>query len=418
MTATIYPGRVAQLDPAGPLVLVPQLGQGVLWGPLSDMSSPPVQEGDQVAVANMGAARDQLVILGRLTGRVPELDEIPGLAQKLDAYDTRLEAVELDNETDGMVLTDHGNRLQLVESTNGQQNTRLTNVEGTANGAASSAAAASGAAAAASTAVDTLRADTAGKATTKGDLLIATGAGVFARQPVVNTGWMLSGDPASPTGWAQRDVLGLPRNLTGAAAPTRFVGGTAGGVPTTGTFAAGDFIVTTTGDLFVCTVAGTPGTWKRIVGDGPRGVLARSRRNTTTLGMNNTASTKISEVSAAVLPGRSIEVRTRCGLYVDGQGNGIVDYHVRYTTNGTPTTATSALLEHVGVFCPPGGYVMPATSEETYVPTAAFTLTIGIYARVAVGTTGGIYSSLTDEWRPRIVIEDKGVDPGITGTQF
>lgn len=49
--------------------------------------------------------------------------------------------------------------------------------------------------------------------------------------------------------------------LTGAVGATRFVGGTAAVAPTTGTFAAGDFVVTLTGSVFVCTVAGSPGTW-------------------------------------------------------------------------------------------------------------------------------------------------------------
>lgn len=49
--------------------------------------------------------------------------------------------------------------------------------------------------------------------------------------------------------------------LTGAVTPARFVGGTADLAPTTGTFAVNDFVTTTTGRVWVCTVAGTPGTW-------------------------------------------------------------------------------------------------------------------------------------------------------------
>lgn len=49
--------------------------------------------------------------------------------------------------------------------------------------------------------------------------------------------------------------------LPGAAAPTRYVGGTASGAPASGTFLQGDFVITQTGHVFVCTVFGTPGTW-------------------------------------------------------------------------------------------------------------------------------------------------------------
>ena len=61
------------------------------------------------------------------------------------------------------------------------------------------------------------------------------------------------GMPADPTGKA----LGL----TGATAATRYVGATASGAPATGTFAVGDFVIDQTGVVWVCTVAGTPGTW-------------------------------------------------------------------------------------------------------------------------------------------------------------
>jgi len=49
--------------------------------------------------------------------------------------------------------------------------------------------------------------------------------------------------------------------LTGAAAVTRFVGATASGAPTSGTFAIGDWIVDQSGTIWICTVAGTQGTW-------------------------------------------------------------------------------------------------------------------------------------------------------------
>lgn len=49
--------------------------------------------------------------------------------------------------------------------------------------------------------------------------------------------------------------------LTGAVTQTRWVGGTTGGAPATGTFAVGDVAVLTTGQILVCVTAGTSGTW-------------------------------------------------------------------------------------------------------------------------------------------------------------
>ena len=54
--------------------------------------------------------------------------------------------------------------------------------------------------------------------------------------------------------------------LTGATAATRFVGGTSSGAPASGTFAAGDFSIDQSGKVWVCTAAGSPGTWASAAG--------------------------------------------------------------------------------------------------------------------------------------------------------
>lgn len=49
--------------------------------------------------------------------------------------------------------------------------------------------------------------------------------------------------------------------LTGAVTSTRWVGGTATGAPTTGTFVQSDWVTTGDGRMFICIAGGTPGTW-------------------------------------------------------------------------------------------------------------------------------------------------------------
>jgi hypothetical protein len=49
--------------------------------------------------------------------------------------------------------------------------------------------------------------------------------------------------------------------VTGATAVSRYAGATASGAPASGTFALGDFVIDQTGAIWVCVVAGTPGTW-------------------------------------------------------------------------------------------------------------------------------------------------------------
>jgi hypothetical protein len=52
-----------------------------------------------------------------------------------------------------------------------------------------------------------------------------------------------------------------PTGLTGATAVSRYAGATARGAPASGTFAVGDFIIDQTGSIWICTTAGSPGTW-------------------------------------------------------------------------------------------------------------------------------------------------------------
>lgn len=72
----------------------------------------------------------------------------------------------------------------------------------------------------------------------------------------------MSLSPANSSG------CGYPLALAGATAATRYVGGTASGAPASGTFAVGDFVIDQTGKVYVCTVAGSPGTWSAVSGGG------------------------------------------------------------------------------------------------------------------------------------------------------
>lgn len=62
-----------------------------------------------------------------------------------------------------------------------------------------------------------------------------------------------------------RGTAVTPTGLTGATSASRHVGATTSGAPVSGTFAVGDFVVDQTSAVFVCTVAGTPGTWVQVV---------------------------------------------------------------------------------------------------------------------------------------------------------
>lgn len=57
-----------------------------------------------------------------------------------------------------------------------------------------------------------------------------------------------------------------PCNLPGTGAPTRWAGATAGGHPVSGAFVTGDWVIDTTGAIWICTAPGAPGTWARVGG--------------------------------------------------------------------------------------------------------------------------------------------------------
>ena len=63
------------------------------------------------------------------------------------------------------------------------------------------------------------------------------------------------------TGNIKLGAAGAPLGLTGATAATRYVGATSSGAPVSGTFAVGDYIVTSNGHVWICVTAGSPGTW-------------------------------------------------------------------------------------------------------------------------------------------------------------
>lgn len=69
-----------------------------------------------------------------------------------------------------------------------------------------------------------------------------------------------------PVGTFTGEVTGTdfaPSGLTGSTAASRYVGATAGGSPTSGAHLLGDAVVDQLGGLWICTVAGTPGTFQQ-----------------------------------------------------------------------------------------------------------------------------------------------------------
>jgi hypothetical protein len=86
---------------------------------------------------------------------------------------------------------------------------------------------------------------------------------------------------------ALRAPMIISTGTTGATYATRWVGSTTSGSPTTGYGVVGDFITTQDATIWICTVAGSPGTWVQVGGSGlpylNQSVLAQGTNTTHTI---------------------------------------------------------------------------------------------------------------------------------------
>lgn len=119
---------------------------------------------------------------------------------------------------------------------------------------------------------------------------------------------------------------------TGAANATRLMGATAGGAPTSGTFNLGDIVVDQLGALWLCTVAGTPGTWVPLVAQ----VGPGSTTNIVTGGANKTAAQAPLHYTTSV--SNTVNGSSQWSFTTSG-----VTFHGVGSVNVTPSDTTSSL---------------------------------------------------------------------------
>lgn len=128
-------------------------------------------------------------------------------------------------------------------------------------------------------------------------------------------------------------ILGGPLALTGAVAATRFVGGTASGAPSTGTFAVGDFVIDQTGKVFVCTAAGTPGTWVGISKPGMVLLEQHTASNSATLDFTTCISAAYDEYLIEFVEVMPVTNAAALGCQVSTNGGSTWDTGVNYYNN-------------------------------------------------------------------------------------
>ena len=192
--------------------------------------------------------------------------------------------------------------------------------------------------------------------------------------------------------------------LTGATAATRYVGGTTNGAPTSGTFAVGDFIVDQTATIWVCTTAGTPGTWWTTISNHAvlRTATATAGKNEVTIFSGSTASQTISAVGSPVdgatwtfINQGTVNVTAGFAsnsMYPLGSGSSVTSYviapnssytFINYNGGNWYMTSTNDLDNGTGIVKvtnggtgtstgpSSNGSILISTSSTAYTPTAA-----------------------------------------------
>lgn len=122
---------------------------------------------------------------------------------------------------------------------------------------------------------------------------------------------------------------------TGATAATRYAGGTVTGHPTSGTFAVGDYVIAQDGHVWICTVAGSPGTWVDSAGGG--GITQLTGDVTAGPGSGSQAATLAASGVTAATYGDSTHI-PQITVDAKGRATGITNVAASGTTPSTGTT--------------------------------------------------------------------------------
>jgi hypothetical protein len=153
-------------------------------------------------------------------------------------------------------------------------------------------------------------------------------------------------------------------------------------------------------------------TWKVLVPDGPRGIVARGNRTTNSTG--TTTETGVLKLAVSVVAGRAYNVLVNPGAYTSTVANDVIGGRLRYTTDGSAPTTSSTILAQ-------GSSMEPATVQQAspifakYLPATSHTFTVTLFV-ARTGGTGTV--SLTANPDIDILIEDVGLAVSDTGVDL
>lgn len=171
-----------------------------------------------------------------------------------------------------------------------------------------------------------------------------TAAQTFNAAITGNNTIALTGTGASSVGGTFTGTALIASGLTGATSASRYVGATTSGAPSTGTFNLGDFAVAQNGAIWVCTTAGSPGTWAQIGASGSSYTTVKANNGTaltqrSTLNFINGTYTTATAVDNASQSDIKFDVTVGTPVSVAFGGS---------NSNGTGTALALANHQHAG----------------------------------------------------------------------
>jgi hypothetical protein len=135
----------------------------------------------------------------------------------------------------------------------------------------------------------------------------------------------------------------IANGITGATAASTYAGGTASGAPTTGVHTLGEFVIDQTGKIWICTSAGTPGTWAPVGTQGlPTAPVTTSSNGTATSGTTETFDAVLGFYPCTLIVGRRYRAIVE-GLIgnLTNAGPAVTTVNIRNSGSASnPTTAS------------------------------------------------------------------------------
>lgn len=149
----------------------------------------------------------------------------------------------------------------------------------------------------------------------------------------------------------------------------------------------------------------------------PKGAVARNRKTTGTFSTSNvTPTTAVVAITTSVAVKAGRLYRVACpGLDANAAAAAYGVVQLTYTTNGSTATASSTALSQMGYLVNASGQNVPAPISGQYAPATdhVFSVALSVFSQTPSVACGVVATTAIPM---HIVIEDVGVDPGLSGT--